>query len=117
MEGTMDIIFRLVALLIVFAFGWIAKKVGNALIALLKSKLDAEQDAQLDKFIDELTAAADQMYKDGDPLGEIRREYVHEQLIKAGYQLTDAIIAKIESSVFRLPHDITKLLGEVGENQ
>lgn len=117
MEGTMDIIIRLVAMLVILAFGWIAKKVGNVLIAFLKSKLNSEQDAKLDKFIDELTAAADQMYKDGDPLGEIRREYVHEQLLKSGYKITDAIIAKIESSVFRLPHDITKILGEVGENQ
>lgn len=116
MEGTMDIIIRLAALLVVCAFGWIAEKVGNVTVKFLKGKLDEQGDAKLDKFIDELTAAADQLYKKSDPDGSIRREFVHSELLNAGYQITDAIIAKIESSVLYLPKEIEIAEG-VGEDQ
>lgn len=116
MEETMDIIIRLVALLVVCAFGWVSKKVGNVTVKFLKGKLDEQGDAKLDKFIKEVTAAADQLFKTADPDGSIRREYVYSQLIEAGYEITDAIINKIESCVLYLPKEI-EIAEEVGEDQ
>lgn len=77
---------------------------GNMLLRYIKSKMSAEDAAMLDQFIDELTSAADQMFKKDDPDGTMRYQYVTNALIDAGYELTEAIVAKIESSVFYLPH-------------
>lgn len=116
MEEIMDIIIRLAALLVMFAIGWVIEKVGNVTIKFLKGKLDEQGDAKLDKFIFELTAAADQLYKEADPDGSIRRDYVRSELIRAGYELSDAIIAKIEARVLYLPKE-DEIIEEAGEDQ
>lgn len=78
---------------------------GNMVLRYIKSKMSAEDAAKLDQFIDELTAAADQLFKKDDPDGSVRFKYVTDMLLKAGYEITDAIVNKIESSVFHLPHE------------
>lgn len=83
----------------------VAIGLGNMVIRYIKSKMSADDATALDQLIDDLTAAADQMFKKDDPDGTMRYQYVTNALINAGYELTDAIVAKIESSVFYLPHE------------
>ena len=98
METIMDIIIKIVATLLAFGIGWL----GQYLISWLKSTLDEKDAAKLDLFIAELVAAAEQMYKQHDPDGSIRLEYVENMLIEAGYDITESVSALIESKVFNI---------------
>ena len=71
----------------------------------LKSKLKAESADALDKLVETLVCAADQMFKAYDVDGSLRLGYVQEQLVAAGYDVTEAIRALIESKVLKLGHD------------
>lgn len=98
MEAIMDIIIKVAAALLAFGAGYL----GKLLVSFLKSKLSDRDAAKLDLFISELTAAAEQMYKAADPDGTIRLHYVESMLTQAGYELTDAVKALIESKVFEI---------------
>lgn len=98
MENIMDIIIRIVATLLALGAGYL----GKLLVGWIKSKLSAEDAAKLDLFIDELCKAAEQMYKTDDPDGTIRLRYVESMLTQAGYEITDAVRAMIESKVFSI---------------
>lgn len=98
MEDIMDIIIRVVATLLALGIGYL----GKFLVSWLKSKLNAQDAAKLDRFISELCEAAEQMYKESDPDGTIRLRYVESMLTQAGYELTDAVRALIESKVFEI---------------
>ena len=71
-------------------------------IVYLKKKIAQIEDERLNDFIDKLTAAARQMYHSVDEDGSLQLDYVVGMLVDAGYEITDAIRAKIESSVFAI---------------
>lgn len=96
MEQILDIIIKIVAALLALGAGWL----GKYLVSWLKTKLNDKQAEKLDLFIAELVAAAEQMYKKDDPDGTVRLGYVQDMLIGAGYEITDAVKALIESKVF-----------------
>lgn len=98
MDEIMNILIKIVAMLLALGAGYLGKYVVN----WLKSNLDDRGDEKLDTFIAELVAAAEQMYKKDDPEGTARLHYVQTMLIGAGYDITDAIQAVIESKVFEI---------------
>ena len=98
MEEIIDIIVKIAATLLALGIGYL----GRFLVKWLKSILDEKGDAKLDMFIAELVAAAEQMYKKEDPDGSIRLDYVQEMLVAAGYDVTNAVQALIESKVFEI---------------
>ena len=98
MEQIIDIIIKVVATLLALGAGLL----GKYLINLLKANLDEKNNERLDLFVAELVAAAEQLYKDGDEDGSIRREFVTDMLRDAGYDITDAVYALIESKVFEI---------------
>ena len=98
MEEIIDIIIKVVATLLALGLGWL----GKYLISWLKTVLDAKSAEKLDLFIGELVAAAEQMYKQEDPDGTVRLGYVQNMLLEAGYEITDAVQALIESKVFSI---------------
>lgn len=72
------------------------------IIPLLKEKLDAEKLKRLVKLITIAVDAAEQLY--GSGMGEEKREYVVNYLLKKGIVFdADEIDMIIESAVFRLP--------------
>lgn len=95
METVIDIIIRLAATLLIYG-GYLLLK--NA-AAYLKGKFENEN---LDKFIEECVKAAEQMYKLEDPSGDKRLAYVQKMLVEAGYEMTEAIRAIIESKVYEV---------------
>lgn len=109
MDEILNIIVKLVATLLAFGVGWLVKY----LVSLLRSKLDENSAEKLDLFIAELVAAAEQLYKQQDPDGTVRLKYVQDMLIEAGYEITDAIRALIESKVFEI-NIATKALKDGG---
>lgn len=98
MEQILDIIIKLVAALLALGAGWL----GRYLVSWLKTKLNEKQTEKLDLFIAELVAAAEQMYKKDDPDGSVRLNYVQQMLVEAGYEITTAVQALIESKVFSI---------------
>lgn len=106
MDEIIDIVIKVVATLLALGLGW----VGKYLVNWLKSKLSEKNAEKLDLFVAELVAAAEQMYKKDDPDGTIRLLYVEKMLAQAGYEITDAVRALIESKVFdiNLVHQAAK---------
>jgi len=100
MENIMSKIILVAATLLLLALIILCKKA----YAYLKTMISKEKAEKLDNFVETLVCAADQMFKDIDPDGSLRLEYVQGQLIEAGHDLTDAIRALIESKVLKLGH-------------
>lgn len=98
MEFIMDRIIEIVAFLVLVALLILAVKARSYLGKLMTKE---EADA-FDKFVDDIVGAADQMFKEVDPDGTIRLDYVYEMLVKAGHDVTDAVRAKIENKVLKL---------------
>lgn len=87
MEDIMNIIIKVAATLLALGAGYL----GKLLVGWLKSKLSDRDAAKLDLFISELCAAAEQMYRDADPDGTIRLNYV-EGIFVADYVPLDSRI-------------------------
>lgn len=98
MDEIMNILIKLAAMVLTFLLA----RGFRYVYELLKATLDEKNDARLDLFIEELVAAAEQMFKKDDPDGIIRLEYVEDSLIDAGYEITEAVRALIESKVFEV---------------
>lgn len=99
----MDIIIKTVAALVGTGLVCVLKMT----YAYIKARLDHAAQENLDKFVTELVASAEQMYKQDDPSGVQRLDYVNQLLIENGYELTDAIRALIESKVYDLNQSAT----------
>ncbi len=94
-QQIIDIAVKLLAIILVAYVlpefkKWLAIKIGD------------EKAAKLAEYIEKFVKAAEQMYKDSDTTGEMRKEYVMEQLRRLGYVITDEINARIESEVFEI---------------
>lgn len=109
MDEIMNTIIKIVAALLALGIGW----AGRYLIGWLKKNMSAKDAEKLELFVSELVEAAEQMYKADDPDGSIRLRYVESMLMQAGYDLTDAIRAMIESNVFHI--NLTNKSGKDGE--
>lgn len=96
MAEIMDILVKLAGTLVGLALVYLFKMGVN----YLRSRLDEREEAALDSFVTSLVAAAEQML--GNESGEVRLSYVQEQLIEAGYDLTEAVRALIESKVYEI---------------
>ena len=98
MEEILNIVIKAAATLVAFGLGWLITYAAK----WIRSKLDKESQEAFDLFIAELVSAAEQMYKGSDPDGTVRLAYVESMLRKAGYDITDAVKALIESKVFEI---------------
>lgn len=110
MEQIVDIVIKIVATILLAGAGWL----GNYIITYLRTNLDEKNVAFLGTFVAELVAAAEQMYAKDDPDGSIRLSYVQEMLVEAGYEITEAVRALIESKVYDI--NITNKSVKAGEN-
>lgn len=98
MEEIINIVIKLVAALLALGISWACKWV----VTWLKTSINAQYVDELDIFIGELVAAAEQMFKKEDADGSIRLEYVQKMLVEAGVEITDVIRASIEAKVFSI---------------
>ena len=94
-EQIIDIVIKLVAILLM-------AYVLPAFKEWLTTKIGEEKAAKLAEYIEKFVQAAEQMYKETDETGELRKQYVVDQLKKLGYIITDEINARIESEVFEI---------------
>ena len=95
MEEILDILIKLIGSLAGVAVVYAAKTACSYL-------KNAREDAKLDKFITSAVAAAEQTMKAYDDDGSARMDYVQNLLVEAGYSVTEAVIALIESKVYEI---------------
>lgn len=95
MNEVADILVKAAATLLAAGITYLCKVAGSCLMEWAKEK-------KLDKAIKEGTAAAEQLFRKTDDVGDKRLAYVQQLLIEAGYELTEAIRAKIEANVFKI---------------
>lgn len=80
------------------------------LLAYLTPKLKAWLIAQngtavwedIRKMVQAFARAAEQLYHDQDPSGEVRQKFVQEQLRAMGVEITEAVINMIEGAVWEI---------------
>jgi len=95
MEEIMNILIKLAGSLAGIAIVCGVKAIGTYLN-------QARENETLDSLVTSAVKAAEQLFKADDEDGTIRLNYVQNLLIDAGYDLTDAIMALIESKVYAL---------------
>ena len=98
MDELTSLAAKIIGSLVGLAIVYIAKKVGS----YLDERKSAEEQAKLENFISDMVAAAEQTLKKDDDSGSARLDYVQQMLIEAGYELTEAVCAIIESKVYAL---------------
>ena len=97
----------------------VGKLLGAALVVLavyltpkikewLNEKIGETSTNHIIVLIENFVTAADQLFKSEDPTGEIRNEYVKDQLTKLGYVITDEINSFIESAVKKCNKEYNK---------
>ncbi|MCM1218423.1 MAG: phage holin family protein [Lachnospiraceae bacterium] len=111
MNPTIDLTQVIVALI-----GVLSAVITGFLIPFLKSKLNAQQQAELDKWVTVGVAAAEQLAKTGIIKKDERKKYVVDLLNAKGFtvdfdQIDKALNALIEATVYDLPNKLTN--GEV----
>lgn len=107
MEEFMSIALKALAALLAAGGCWLvvkAQALWPQIKAWIVSKTDLITEEQLDNLVTDTVAAADQLLKAEDPDGTKRNTYVTDVLTKAGVELTDAVMAKIEAKVLALGH-------------
>ena len=98
----MDMFIKYAIIALIVAICLCILALGHKAHQYLKAHLSAKDAERLDNFIETLVTAADQLYKGEDDDGSVRLGYVQGMLIEAGYDITDAIRAIIESKVLKL---------------
>jgi len=97
MEHLYQAIIIAVGFVIVVAVAYTVPK----LTAWLRTKVSQAEMEQIIKVTKKLVECAEQTMK--AETGEEKKQYVMECLVALGYEITDEIIAFIESAVFELP--------------
>ena len=111
MENIIGILIKIAGVVV----AGILTYLGNKATQYIKNRMNAEEWAWLEIFVSSLVAAAEQLYKEIDDDGKIRLAYVENMLAEAGYELTDALRALIESKVYEL-NIVSKELMLYGSN-
>ena len=100
----MDMIIDLLGKIIAAAFVSIVFIALKELKAFILAKKEEIEDEKLRALIESFVEAAEQMLKEDDPDGTIRKQYVEENLKLLGYEINEQINAYIEAYVFDINH-------------
>ena len=71
---------------------------------------DAATQRRLQLLVQSFARAAEQLYHDQDPSGEVRQKFVQEQLRALGVEITEAVINMIEGAVWEINTENKKAL-------
>lgn len=93
------------------------------LLAALVPKARAWFEANADKAVQEkvqrmaraFAQAAEQLYRNNDPKGEIRKRFVQEQLRALGVEITEMTVNMIESAVWEINTENKKAMVQAKE--
>ncbi len=94
----LETIVRLLAAAAAILAAWALPRLRAWLIA----RTDRETAEQVLTLTEVFAQAAEQLLKAEDPTGEKRMQYVSERLEELGVEVTEAVIAMVESAVWSL---------------
>lgn len=100
----MEVIIDLLGKIIAAAFVSIIFIALKELKSFILAKKEEIEDEKLRALIESFVEAAEQMLKEDDPDGTIRKQYVEENLKLLGYEINEQINAYIEAYVFDINH-------------
>lgn len=100
----MEVIIDLLGKIIAAAFVSIIFIALKELKSFILAKKEEIEDEKLRALIESFVEAAEQMLKEDDPDGAIRKQYVEENLKLLGYEINEQINAYIEAYVFDINH-------------
>lgn len=95
MDQILEIVGKILAAAFVALIAYVTPKVKT----WLEEKIGETKTEKVLVLIKNFVTAADQLYKEDDPTGEIRNQYVKDQLTALGYAITSEINSFIESAV------------------
>ncbi len=106
MGNLYEIIGNLLAALVLGLLAYLTPKVKN----WLEAKTGKATYDQLMLLVQSFARAAEQLYHDKDKSGEMRRQFVREQLQALGVEVTEAVINMIEGAVWEINTENKKAL-------
>ncbi len=98
MENVYEIIGNLLAALVVGLLAYLAPKAR----AWFEANADKAVQEKVQRLIRAFAQAAEQLYRNSDPQGDIRKRFVQEQLRALGVEITEMTINMIESAVWEI---------------
>lgn len=98
MTEILELAVKLLAAAAAALFAWVAPK----LRAWLTARAGQEAAAEVLSLAVTFAQAAEQLLKAEDPTGEKRRQYVLEHLEQLGVEITEAVVAMVESAVWSI---------------
>ena len=101
-------------LLAAFVVGLLAALVPKAK-AWFEDNTNAATQENIRRLVQSFARAAEQLYHDQDPSGEVRQKFVQEQLRALGVEITEAVINMIEGAVWEINTENKKALVLTGE--
>lgn len=101
-------------LLAAFVVGLLAYLVPRAK-AWLEVRTTKDTQERIHQLVVSFTRAAEQLYRDKDPMGEKRRKFVMDQLQALGVEITEAILNMIEGSVWEINTETKKAQAQAKE--
>ena len=101
-------------LLAAFVVGLLAALVPKAK-AWFEANTNAATQENIRRLVQSFARAAEQLYHDQDPSGEVRQKFVQEQLRALGVEITAAVINMIEGAVWEINTENKKALVLTGE--
>ena len=101
-------------LLAAFVVGLLAALVPKAK-AWFEANTNAATQENIRRLVQSFARAAEQLYHDQDPSGEVRQKFVQEQLRALGVEITGAVINMIEGAVWEINTESKKALVQTKE--
>lgn len=101
-------------LLAAFAVGLLAYLAPKAR-AWFEANTNAATQENIRRLVQSVARAAEQLYHDQDPSGEVRQKFVQEQLRALGVEITEAVINMIEGAVWEINTENKKALVQTKE--
>lgn len=111
MNNLYEIIGNLLAAFVVGLLAYLAPKAR----AWLLVNTDAATQENIRRLVQSFARAAEQLYHDQDPSGEVRQKFVQEQLRALGVEITEAVINMIEGAVWEINTENKKALVQTKE--
>lgn len=83
--------------------------------AWFEANTNAATQENIRRLVQSFARAAEQLYHDQDPSGEVRQKFVQEQLRALGVEITEAVINMIEGAVWEINTENEEALVLTGE--
>ena len=111
MTNLYEIIGKLLAAFVVGLLFYFRPKIAE----WLEARTGKDHYEQLMRLVAAFARAAEQLYHDQDPSGEVRQKFVQEQLRALGVEITGAVINMIEGAVWEINTESKKALVQTKE--